>query len=132
MQRYILMSLNRIATGRDGEHIASDYLKKNGYFIIERNFKNYLGEIDIVAKENDVICFVEVRARREPADITDILDSIGKNKQYRLSRLALSYLNEKKLTDCRARFDVICIRFLEDKNEIALFKDAFEVCQKYS
>ena len=127
-----MINSSKIDTGKNGERIAVDFLKKNGYAIIETNFKNYLGEIDIIARDKGVICFVEVRARRAPARTEDILDSIGRNKQFRLSRLALSFLEEKKLVDVRARFDIVSVRFSDEGDDVNIFKDAFEVCQKYT
>ena len=49
--------------GKRSEIIASDYLKKKGYKILEVNYKNNVGEIDIIAKDKDYIVFVEVKSR---------------------------------------------------------------------
>jgi len=54
----------KIITGKEGEKIAAAYLKKNGYRIIEINFRCPIGEIDIVAKEKDDLVFVEVKTRK--------------------------------------------------------------------
>ena len=53
--------------GKRSEVIASDYLKKKGYKILELNYKNKVGEIDIIAKDKDYIVFVEVKARMSQA-----------------------------------------------------------------
>jgi putative endonuclease len=50
-------------TGRTGEDLAAEYLKKNGYKILAINFRTKVGEIDIVAKERSQIVFVEVKTR---------------------------------------------------------------------
>ena len=49
--------------GRIGENLASEYLEKQGYLILERNFACRQGEIDIIAREKDEIVFVEVKTR---------------------------------------------------------------------
>ncbi|HQP91315.1 MAG TPA: YraN family protein [Candidatus Omnitrophota bacterium] len=126
------MNASKLDTGKNGETLAAEFLKKNGYRVIEKNFKNYLGEIDIIAKDKKVICFVEVRTRTAPAETADILESVGSKKQYRLSRLALSFLKDKNLVDVRSRFDVVSVRLCEGKPEIELIKGAFELNPKFS
>lgn len=53
---------SNIKTGATGEELACEYLKNNGYAIIERNFRRYYGEIDIIAKKDGVLVFFEVKA----------------------------------------------------------------------
>ena len=49
--------------GDKGELIALNYIKKNGYKILEKNYKTKFGEADIIAKKDDLICFIEVKTR---------------------------------------------------------------------
>jgi len=113
-------------TGREGEALAVAYLKKKGYRVIEENYRCQLGEIDIVAVDRKTLCFIEVKTRS-----TDDYDrpevAVHKQKQYRLSRVALWFLKEKHLEEVRARFDVVAIRRRGDLNEIQHFKNAFEL-----
>lgn len=65
--------MNKAVTGKLGELAAGRYLRENGYEIITANYRCRLGEIDIIAKQNKYICFVEVKTRSEnykyaPAD----------------------------------------------------------------
>ena len=53
--------------GKRSEIIASDYLKKKGYKILETNYKNDVGEIDIIAKDGETIVFTEVKTRMDDA-----------------------------------------------------------------
>ena len=53
--------------GKRSEIISTDYLKKKGYKILETNYKNNVGEIDIIAKDKDYIVFIEVKARMSQA-----------------------------------------------------------------
>ena len=59
--------MNTRSVGNKGEDIAAAYLKKHGYTIVERNYNCRFGEIDIIAKQNSYIVFVEVKARSSTA-----------------------------------------------------------------
>ena len=112
--------------GQYGEDLAADFLKRQGYKILERNFRNKLGEVDIVAAEKDVICFIEVKTRRTPLCGTPF-EAISSAKQFKLGQLALSYLKYKKLLDRAARFDVVAV-FKNENNQdqVEIIKNAFD------
>jgi putative endonuclease len=116
----------KIATGKEGEKIAADYLKKNGYRIMEINYRCPIGEIDIVAKDKNEIVFVEVKARKSIA-LGYPEQAVGLKKQRKMSQLALWYLQEKKLNDVQARFDVLAILMLPSGNDVRLIKNAFDL-----
>ena len=118
--------------GRKGEDRAVLYLKNNGYRILERNFKNKLGEIDIIAQHQDCICFVEVRARSGGLSHGDALESVGPIKQRRLSKLAVSFLKARDLWGRKARFDVVSVSLSDCRDSVVLIKDAFPVHAQYS
>lgn len=120
-----MKDLTKIFTGKEGEKIAASFLKKSGYHIIETNFRCVLGEIDIVARENGELVFIEVKTRKSEA-LGYPEQAVGIKKQTKISRLALFYLQEKKLTDARARFDVVAITMSDSENEIRLIKNAFD------
>lgn len=124
------MERDKIQTGKIGEEEAVSYLLCHGYSLLARNFRNYLGEIDIVAEHNRVICFVEVRTRRGGLAHENAAASVDRRKQARLSRLALSFLKEKGLWERRARFDVVSVS-LED-HDVVLYQDAFELSDQYA
>jgi len=115
----------RIQTGKRGEEFAVAYLKKNGYRIIERNYKCHYGEIDIVAKEGNTVVFVEVKSRKSE-DFGDPQTAVGWEKQKKISRVALAYLKEKHRYPCDARFDVVAIKMMPAGNMIELIQNAFE------
>lgn len=97
----------RKALGRLGESIAEEYLRKNGYIILENNFKVHkLGEIDIIAKHNECICFIEVKTRTG-IDFGIPSEAVGRQKQAKIRRLAQIYIMKNGLFDHDARFDVI-------------------------
>ncbi len=99
-----------------GETIATNYLKKKGYQIIERNYTNAsgikLGEIDIIAKdkEKNELIFVEVKAREfKKYGNTLPEENVNYQKMRKLERIAYFYLQQNKLLNRNYRFDVIAV-----------------------
>lgn len=106
--------------GDYGEIIAKKYLKSQKFKIIESNFKNFCGEVDIIAKDGKTFVFVEVKMR-ESLLFGRPCEAVDKNKQNKIRQVALSYLKFKKLNDSDVRFDVLEI--LGD--EVNYIKNAF-------
>lgn len=96
---------NRIQ-GDIGEFRAVDYLKSKKFKVIEQNYKNHLGEIDIIAKQNEVFVFVEVKARKTLA-FGRPSEAVTTQKQNKIRSVASFYLIKNKLQDSQCRFDVI-------------------------
>lgn len=95
--------------GSIGEGLAADHLLRNGYHILERNFRSKGGEVDIVAKGKDgCIVFVEVKTRRNLAYGLPQL-AVTTRKQRQIAKGALSWLSRNQLHDHAARFDVIAV-----------------------
>jgi putative endonuclease len=115
----------KITIGKEGEKIAAAFLKKNGYRIIEINFRCPIGEIDIVAKEKNDLFFVEVKTRKS-LDLGYPEQAVGIRKQKKMSQLALWYMQKRKIADTNARFDVVAITLIPEKNEVKLIKNAFD------
>ncbi len=99
--------MNNREFGAKGEDLACEYLKKNGYEILERN-KHFskLCEVDIIAKYKNKIIFIEVKTRKTNAYGTP-LEAITKNKYKNIKTGVLSYLAENKISDYQ--IDVIGI-----------------------
>ncbi|MGE5615079.1 MAG: YraN family protein [Bacillota bacterium] len=99
--------MNKRNYGTAGENIAVDYLVKNGFTILERNYRpGKLGEIDIVAQENEYICFIEVKTRTSRLFGTPA-EAVGHAKREKLRRLAWTYIKHRNLGERNMRFDVI-------------------------
>lgn len=92
--------------GKYGEEFACEFLKKKRYKILERNYKNKYGEIDIIASIKKTIVFVEVKTRFS-SKYGNPYEAVGYYKQRRITNAAKSYLCKKGLFECDARFDVI-------------------------
>ena len=94
--------------GDFGEEVAADSLRAKGYRILARNWRTSAGEIDIIAEQNDVIVFVEVKTRTSDLYGTP-QDAITQNKRRRIIRSSLVYLTEKDLLDRDWRVDMVAI-----------------------
>jgi putative endonuclease len=120
------MSFMRISTGKTGEALAAAHLAEAGYRVIERNYRCLFGEIDIVAEEGETLVFVEVKSRRSAA-YGDPQQAVGYQKQKKISRIAAHYLQEKRLCNRAARFDVVAVKLLPAGPRIELIRNAFEL-----
>jgi len=114
--------------GELGENLACQYLKRNGYKIIGRNFRKTGGEIDIIARDqkNGILVFVEVKTRTgnafgQPQEAVDFF------KQRKLKKAAFAYLNQKG-SDCDFQIDVIAIllNYKTRKARIKHYQNAVE------
>lgn len=108
--------------GIEGEKIAARYLAAEGYRIVERNFRYHRNEIDIIAFDGEVLCFVEVKTRAS-LDKGHPAESVTPNKIREIIRAASGYLTtiEDPWIDCR--FDVIAIlAIVTDGESIDLYE----------
>ena len=112
--------------GEKGESIAVRQLKKDGYKILETNYRVQLGEIDIVAKDRDTIAFVEVKTRRS-VHFGSPKWAITAQKQKKISTVALYYLKTTNQSAAKARFDVVTVTLNQDKPRVEIIKNAFEL-----
>lgn len=112
-------------TGKQGENIAANFLKKHGYLIKELNYRCPVGEVDIIATDKKTLVFVEVKTRCSNA-LGFPEEAVGPKKQKKLSQLALWYMQQKKLFHTGARFDVVAVTFLPESSEVKLIKNAFD------
>lgn len=108
--------------GRAGEVKAEEFLRSQGYEILERNFKTRIGEIDLIAEKDGTIVFVEVKTRSTEAFGTPA-EAVGVNKRKKYALVASEYLVKHKKTDAPCRFDVIEI----ENDAINHITDAFSI-----
>lgn len=119
------MSLERRALARRAEREAVRFLKKHGYKILARNFSCPVGELDVVALLDDVVCFVEVKAKSGSSDHPE--DAVDARKRRQLARVADYFVHAKHLEDRPCQFDVLAVRYdPQDRAHITHFPDAFE------
>lgn len=126
------MSNTTRQTGRQGENAACDWLTKNGYTVVGRNYVSPHGEIDIIAEDEQYIVFVEVKYRKNSIHLAKYgrpVHAVTKQKRERIIYTAKHYLNKYKPAK-RPRLDVIEI--ISDKEldgftslQIKHYKNAF-------
>ena len=119
------MKDDRKTLGQHGETAAISFLQTKGLTILETNYRTKTAEIDIIAKDKDCICFIEVKTRRSLKKGLP-RESVNYSKQKKIILGASFYLKEKKLYDSRIRFDVIEVYKKNDRFDIHLIKNAFQ------
>lgn len=118
-----MKSENKIL-GKKGEKLAREYLEKMGYIIIETNFYCRFGEIDIIARYNDKLAFIEVKTRGQDV-FGKPAESVGFIKRNRIYKVAEFYTYINELYDVPMSLDVIEVYVLEsNKVRIAHIKNA--------
>ena len=113
--------MNKRETGPAYESAAARFLETKGYRILERNYRCRFGEVDLIAQEGNTIVFCEVKFRRD-LRVGHPLEAVDLRKQHRISKCALCYLTENRLSGQECRFDVVGIC----GEEITLIRNAFE------
>lgn len=116
------------SNGALGEQFAAEYLKTQGYQILETNFHTRFGEVDIIAQKGDILAFVEVKTRAASMLATPA-EAVTPAKQKKLIKATLQYIQTHP-SDLQPRFDVVSI-VTKSKNEFTVLDimhltDAFE------
>jgi putative endonuclease len=111
--------------GAAAEQLAADHLAAAGYRIVARNHRCQGGEVDIVAWDGDVLCFVEVRSRKDDR-FGHPLETISAQKIRRVARGARDFLRTLRGARPTMRFDAVGI-VMSDPPVITLVRDAFEL-----
>ena len=94
--------------GKMGEDVSEIFLKRRGFHVIERSYRQRSGEIDIIAKKENMIVIVEVKTRASEEQGLAI-EAVHYKKQKKIIQLAYLYVQEKECDDYEIRFDVIVI-----------------------
>ncbi len=119
--------MERKQKGNFAENEACRFLIRQGYSILEKNFRFGHKEIDIIAWDKNTLVFIEVRSRIEKGLVLPE-ESIGMWKQKNIILTAQFYLKKKRWNDLPCRFDVVRVLYNKDSDkikEIDLIRDAF-------
>lgn len=103
------MKCENKSVGDFGESSACTYLKHRGYKILERNFRNRCGEIDIIAEKRGYVAFIEVKTRNSE-DFGAPSEAVNAAKQHKIANTAMAYIMYRRL-ECDFRFDVIEVMY---------------------
>lgn len=109
--------------GKKGEQLAVDFLLKNGYEIIERNYRFDKAEVDIIAKKEDALAIIEVKTR-STSDFGDPQDFVKPKQIQRLVKAVDEYVSANNL-NVEVRFDIIAIVKENNRFNIEHLKNAF-------
>ena len=109
--------------------MARSYLRSEGYRILDVNFHACSSEIDIIAEDDSMIVFVEVKSTTKDTSFGDPLGWIPVWKQHRIIRASLAYLKAKNMTETPMRFDVITVN--KDR-KVFHVRDAFRASTPFS
>ena len=118
----MIKNLDNVKKGKIGENIAKKYLISLGMTIICSNYRTKFGEIDIIAKLENKIIFVEVKSRMSK-DYGLACEAVDYEKASKITSVAKYYISTNNLKNYEIRFDVIEIYFIEEK--INLIENAF-------
>lgn len=114
---------SRVSKGRRGENIAAEYLVRQGFVLLERNYRRLDCEVDIIAMDGGTTVFIEVKARSS-RNMGLGREAVTYVKQRNIIKVASSYLTENELWDTPVRFDVAEVDLVECRVEY--IKNAFQ------
>ncbi len=97
---------NRVRTGRSYEQQAAQFFTDQGFEILDQNWQASHKEIDLVARKDDLVVFVEVKAARSDK-FGHPIEKLSRKKISNLAEAARRYLHEKQIRNCDIRFDVV-------------------------
>ena len=109
--------------GKQGEEIATAYLLKQGYLILDINWRAGRNEIDIIARDKDFLVIIEVKSRSSDT-FAEPEEAVTREKQQSLIRAANAYIFRKNI-NLETRFDIISIIHNKNETRINHLKDAF-------
>lgn len=113
--------------GNSGENLAAEYLERQGFQILERQWRSRFGELDLVAVDSETIVFVEVKTRATMA-AGDPTEAITRAKQKKITQSALAYLKRRGWLQRRSRIDVVSILWQGQNGQpdIRHYRSAFD------
>ena len=115
--------MNQVAIGKKYEEAAVLFLEKQGFLVIERNFRCRQGEIDIIGFHENCLVFVEVKYRRNH-NRGSAEEAVGLNKQKRICRTSDYFrIRHKKYQAMQVRYDVVALT--ENEKNIKWYRNAF-------
>jgi putative endonuclease len=108
MRKFKVLKAKHLKLGKKGENIACRLLKNKNYDILLRNFKSSKGEVDIIARDGSILCFVEVKTRRhsKKRNAND-LPWVSYKQAERIKKAAKDYMYKIETPKIRYRFDLI-------------------------
>jgi len=123
------MTFKRKRFGREGEEAAAAFLRKQGYRILEQNFRTALGEVDLIAEHAGAVVFIEVKSRSGEA-FGQPVDALTPFKQNKIHQVARVFLARHAIQNREVRFDVVSVAGEPGRPEgwrVEVLKNAFQL-----
>jgi putative endonuclease len=120
------LTKERLELGRLGEELAYKKIRQLGYKKIIRNYRCPLGEMDLIANDGDTLAFIETKTRKGRS-VGYAKEAVDGRKRRQLSKVALFYLKSNKLSEIKARFDVVAVSLEGEGPLIEVIKNAFDL-----
>jgi putative endonuclease len=120
------VSEQRRTVGKAGEEAAVQYLLRQGYSILQRNYRCRFGEIDLIARDGGTLAFIEVKTRRSQR-FGPAASAVTFEKQRHLIKASQMYMTQMKKAYELCRFDVVAVEMDAHGLRIELIKDAFQL-----
>ena len=111
--------------GQQAEAAAAQFLISRGYILLEQNFTTRYGEIDIIARHENALVFIEVKARRGHRHGSP-REAVNFSKQKKIIAVATHYLKQHEIHDTRIRFDVVAMLEQRGRFIFELIPNAFQ------
>lgn len=111
--------------GKKGEDLAVALCRQKGFIVLQQNFRTPFGEIDIIARDGNIVVFIEVKARTGHT-FGAPFEAVTRRKREKITKVAMSYLKRFR-KEVPARFDVISISMKSGTLELEHIQDAFEI-----
>ena len=121
---------NEKELGQQGERVAEDYLVRQGYRILERNYRCRHGEIDLIVEKKEKILFVEVKTRQSMESVSP-LELISRTKQRHISKTAQYYIAVKKIRDKTADFALVSVLWTKGEPVCEFLEGIFDLAYGY-
>lgn len=122
---YLYNGANNKDLARFGENLAVQEVEKLGYEIIQKNYSCPIGEIDIVAKHNNMLVFIEVKTRKSQFYGMP-QEAVNRRKQEKICRVASWFIKEYHFKDVSIRFDVVSVLLKKSSfAEVQIISGAF-------
>lgn len=115
--------MTHLKLGQAAESLIVNILQKDKFTILEQNYKKFFGEVDIIAQREELIIFVEVKARTTPK--TSMFEIVSPAKQRKIIQVAKEYIAKNSFIDVTYRFDVALVEYKKDKQNISYIPNAF-------
>jgi putative endonuclease len=115
--------LRQEVLGPAGEELVANFLEKQGFVILQKNFSCRFGEIDVIAQKDEILAFIEVKTRSKY--YFPISTVVTPSKQRKIVKTAKLFLLKKNIVDKACRFDVATVLWEKESHEIDYIENAF-------